>query len=203
MNVESAIGKVINTKFTLEKDYSKITNNLNWTYTDVLYSFQGVYVIGLNIFYEDEFVCCGKQIKPKKHANNRQIVYSHKYIKENYHEFDKLNKLPELLKFIDVYSDLGNIIPIWPGGNSHRGMSQCYDIPDIYFNKKEIKEYASYFYNNFLSDKNFFLDDVLSGEFSKFEIGDYLRFSKEDYIKFLNHIVRIIKMRSEQLKQYI
>lgn len=202
MNIESVVGKVIHTKFTLEKDYCNITSKLNWIYTDVLYSFQGVYVIGLNVFHKENFECHGTQIKPKTHANNRQVAYSHKYIKENYRDFDKLNELPELLNFINVYSDLGNIIPIWPGGNSHRGMSQCYDIPDIYFNKKEIKDYASYFYNEFLSDKNSFLDDVLSGEFSKFETKDFLEFDKKDYIKFLNHIVEIIKMRNEQLKKY-
>lgn len=199
MKNESSVDIVMNTKFTLEKDYSKITNDLNWTYTDVLYSFQGVYVIGLNVFYKEEFECYGTQIKPKEHENKRQLVYSHKYIKSHFHHFDELNKLPELIKFIEVYSDLGNIIPIWPGGNSHRGMSRCYDIPDIYFNKKEIKDYARYFYNDFLGDKNIFLDDVLNGEFSNYKVEDFLGFSKEDYIKFLNHIARIIRMRSTHL----
>lgn len=47
--------------------------------------------------------------------------------------FLKLNMLKELKDFLSVYNSIGNIIPIWPGGNESRDKFGCYDLPELYF----------------------------------------------------------------------
>lgn len=51
-----------------------------------------------------------------------------------------------LQKLIDKYETIGNVIPVWPGANVHRGQFGCYDCPDIYFNdeKSKLMPYGSF-----------------------------------------------------------
>ncbi|WP_346866664.1 MULTISPECIES: hypothetical protein [unclassified Clostridium] len=197
------VEKMIHKKFSLEQYHKEYADKLEWGYTDVLYSFLGVYVIGVNVFHKDKVECCGLQIKPKIRTNNRQLAYSYKFIKEHYCDYDKLNELAELNEFIEVYFKVGNIIPIWPGGNEHRGKSQCYDIPDIYFNKDEIKEYSNNFFNTFLKYKNFYLNDFINNKYSNIKIEDFLKFNELEYTDFLRHIVEVINKRSELIEKWV
>jgi hypothetical protein len=51
-----------------------------------------------------------------------------------YEQFAKLNKILEEKGFVEAIVQPGNIIPIWPGGNTDRGQrGHCFDIPDLYF----------------------------------------------------------------------
>ena len=75
--------------------------------TDTLYSFLGIYVIGLYIFYPDMFICKNIEIK----AGARR-AYSNNYVNKNYRQFYELNDLPELKNFISNYKKIGNVIPI-------------------------------------------------------------------------------------------
>lgn len=58
--------------------------------------------------------------------------------------------MKELHEFIQVYETLGNLIPVWPGANSHRGVFGVYDLADLYFYDSKIEEFGRSFYNNFL-----------------------------------------------------
>lgn len=163
----SSVEEILKSKVSLEKHFQKKTDKLGWDYTDVLYSFLGVYTIGLNVFNKQNFECTGIIIRPKPRENNRQQAYNYEFISAHYNQLNKdLNGLKEMKEFIEVYQTIGNIIPIWPGGNVHRGQNQCYDIPDIYFNKKTIKKYSEKFFNTFVKDNNF-LDDIIEGPYSK------------------------------------
>lgn len=199
----NTVDEMIKMNLSLEQYHKTCTDYLEWRYTDVLYSFLGVYVLGVNVFYKDKVECRGKQIKPlhnKEGTNKRQLAYSINFIKKSYYEYEKLNELPKLKEFINVYFEIGNVIPIWPGGNEHRGKSQCYDIPDVYFNKDEIKEYSNNFFNTFLKNKNFFLDEVLNGKYSNIKVEEYLGFDESKYKEFLGHIVDVINTRSKLIE---
>lgn len=49
-------------------------------------------------------------------------------------EFVLLNNSPELLDFLKLYYSIGNVIPMWPGGNEVRGKKGIYDLPELFFN---------------------------------------------------------------------
>lgn len=91
-------------------------------------------------------LCTGLIIRPKPRENNRQQAYNYEFILAHYNQLNKdLNKLKEMKEFIEVYQTIGNIIPMWPEGNVHRGQNQCYDIQDIYFNKETTKNILKIF----------------------------------------------------------
>jgi hypothetical protein len=189
----STVEEVINSNVSLEKEFSNTANNLGWKYTDVLYSFLGIYTIGLLAFYPCRFECKGLIIQPKIEGT-RQRTYSYNYIKDNYKDYEMLNDLKEMGDFIKVSQKMGNLIPIWPGGNAHKGQSHCYDIPDIYFSKEKIKDYADNFYNTFYNNSHF-LNDVLNGLYSKKRVEDFLEFDESHYKDFLIHIIDVINRR--------
>ena len=139
----------------VENILKKETTKLGWEYTDVLYSFLGVYVIGLYAF--------DKENAPKEQCYKRkgdgfvifvgetsQRLYSNNYIfkilksSKQPDNFSKLNKLKELKDFLSVYNSIGNVIPIWPGGNESRGKFGCYDLPELYFLDKKIAPWTKY-----------------------------------------------------------
>ncbi|WP_350343974.1 hypothetical protein PRVXT_000339 [Proteinivorax tanatarense] len=203
MDKTEIVNKIIRNKnLSLEQHHKEQIGKLKWEYADVLYSFRGVYTLGINVYYKDKVECCGLTIRPKKRTNDYQRVYSAKFIKENYSDFSELNNLGKLEDFIKVYNEIGNIIPIWPGGNMHKGMSQCYDIPDIYFNKSTIKRYSLHFFNSF-KYKNSFLEEVLQGKYSKIETKGYLNFDKEEYKSFLVHIIKVIRYRTDCIEKWL
>ncbi len=200
---------MINNTINLEKKYKGITDKLGWQYTDVLYSFLGIYVLGLYVFYNDntkenvryKFEKQGSIIKPTQTQNNRQLAYSRKFIKEEYEQYKKLNELEELKNFISVYQSIGNIIPTWPGGNSHRGQNKCYDIPDVYFNKEKIKKYTNNFFEVLCENKNFYLDKVLHSKYEKIE--DILSFNEDEYKTFLKYIINVIEEREKLINEWL
>ena len=40
-----------------------------------------------------------------------------------------------MVNYIKSYCCIGNVIPIWPGGNEARGKMGIYDIPELFFNE--------------------------------------------------------------------
>ena len=120
---------------TVEKYNVDKIIKLNWECPDVLFSFRGVYAIGVFIYYRQLFgdnVKTDIKVKDEKGAT-RQRLYSDKFLSENYPQFSDVNDLPEIKGFLEHYYDIGNIIPTWPGANINRGMAHCYDIPNIYY----------------------------------------------------------------------
>lgn len=156
---------------SVEKKFEKETKKLGWEYTDVLYSFLGIYVIGLYAF--DKESSMGKQLYRRIEdgfvifvGDTNQRLYSNNYILKMLKEskqpdnFSKLNQLKELKDFLRVYNSLGNVIPIWPGGNESRGKFGCYDLPELYFLDKKIAPWTKYLLKKY--DLNLFpgMDDI-------------------------------------------
>lgn len=203
----------------IEALFRSETNQLGWQYTDVLYSFLGIYVIGLYAFdkEKEENKRCFRRIdggttifvgKEKQYLYSRNIISKciaeNKKILNDHDENEKilncskeLNKLKELKDFLDVYCCIGNVIPIWPGGNESRGKFGCYDLPEFYFfNDKVIS------WKNYLSIKydNCFIDKIIEGKDGLFRFKDGLpkfldNLSVDTYKNYLIHIKNIITER--------
>lgn len=180
---------------SIEEQLLDQTRKLGWDKTDVLYSFLGIYVIGLRVFYPDIFERTSYLVKAPDGTN----VYSNHYVfgTDNCLEYHELNNLSRLKDFIEIYDTIGNIIPIWPGGNIDRGRSYCFDIPDIYFKKNEkmskalISVYQYSFMENIVENPKEWNTDQL------------LEMTIDDYISFLTHIIEIINYRNHELEKIL
>lgn len=132
---------------TVEFKNKTVTDRFGWRNTDVLYSFLGIYVLGLLAYYPDEYYLSNTKYTVKN--DNTNYVYKTDYIKNSYLKYSELNEDPFLKMFIGKYFTIGNVIPIWPGGNSDRGTTSIYDIPEIYLKKyPEWTEALVRIYNN-------------------------------------------------------
>lgn len=178
-------------KKSVEKKYESEAMELGWDYTDVLYSFLGIYAIGVWVFYSDKFIRKKYMISDKQQNRN---IYSFKYLDEHHSEYEDVNELPELKKFIDNYFSIGNVIPIWPGGNSHRGQSHCFDIPEIYFNKN--KSFAGFLMDKY---KNAALSDIINNNMQSETPAFLDKINKDNYIELLTNIVAVIRKREKAL----
>lgn len=174
---------------SLEEKFFNEKEKLGWDETDTLYSFLGIYVIGLRAFYPNNFPRTNFQIRTDTGSN----AYSKIYIFNNYKEFVDLNELEELKNFIKNYLSIGNLIPIWPGGNMHKGMSQCFDIPEIYFIKhKKITDALIQIY------KNSYMENIVENK-KQIELTKILKMNKEEYKEFLEYIVDTIQNRNNEI----
>ena len=205
----------------VEKKFEKETKKLGWDYTDVLYSFLGIYVIGLYAFdkeksmekqlyrrIEDGFVIFVGDTNQRLYSNN----YILKMLKESNQpdNFSKLNQLKELKEFLSVYNSIGNVIPIWPGGNESRGKFGCYDLPELYFLDKKIAPWTKYLLEKY--DLNLFPDvdefnllhdiesrKTLKNKSKTVEFLDAL--DVESYKKYLVRITKNIEERGKYLNK--
>lgn len=213
MNVNEFLKK----KKSVEKCFKDEINKLKWNYSDVLYSFLGVYVIGLYVFdkesKENHFRKSEKGVILLNDSTQR--LYSNKFIIENkYYENEineSLNKLDELQNFLDKYYSIGNLIPIWPGGNENRGKFGCYDLPEFYFSNEKITPWINFLENNY----NAYLNPIIehkkiilnTGEkeycFSK-GISNFLDIINIDmYKNYLKEITNIIEIREKYFDKYL
>ena len=178
---------------SVEDYYSEYTTNLGWEETDVLYSFLGVYVLGLIAFYPDQFRIAKYRITQNESGN---YAYSKLFLSTHYGEYSELNDLPELKEFLSMYFDIGNVIPIWKGGNSDKGMhGNCFDNPDIYFksNINQFKELVRKFPTAYMEDL------IISPYEDTPSLLKQMYSSKDEYLTFLRHIIGVISKRTEQL----
>lgn len=197
------IHKFILDKRSVEKETKKETKDLGWDYTDVLYSFLGIYVLGLYVFDKknnsDQFVLKGTDIKLRKKCKNllysKKIIYEQKYYKTSFAK--ELNNLPVFQEFLDLYYDIGNVIPIWPGGNSARGKAKCYDLAHIYFSKKKV---LVWFDNLKKHYNNAYMDDIVNNGFEKNMELFLDNLTVEKYEEFLIYICKTIRKRSDLIK---
>ena len=184
----------------LEEKHQNSSVKLGWDYTDVLYSFLGVYVIGLRVYYPEYFIAKGITIRPIN--DNKQNAYSKKFFKKHFANYNELNEKISNSGFLDKYSSLGNITPIWPGGNTHKGQSKCFDIPDLYFKKSRVRKCAEAFFS--IKNLNCFLELIFEGKYYlEKETSDFMKFTKEEYGEFLKHIVLIIEYREKKLQEIL
>lgn len=116
---------------------------------------------------------------------------------------DTLNENTELQTFISNYFSVGNVIPIWPGGNELKGKSGVFDIPELFFAK-----YREWY--NVLLDLtgNFAYLDKFNQDFNcnfeKYESLDkFLNSisSIEEYTKYLKHVNEIIDTRTNLINE--
>lgn len=173
---------------------------LGWECPDVLYSFRGIYVIGIFTFYRDLFIEDVKTdiILKEKNDGVRQRLYSDKFLREHYAEFHNVNELPEIQLFLQHYYDIGNVIPTWPGANVNRGIAHCYDVPNVYYRRHA--KFTKLIFENVYT--NVFLDKVL--EDHKYDtVTDLLKIGKEEYIDLLNYIIGVILERNELLENFL
>ena len=182
---------------SLEEMHKENTAILSWDETDTLYSFLGIYTIGLKAIYPDDFKSTQTQIKPTAKDKSKFNAYSNKFFQENYKKYPKLNNLTELKTFLNCYLSIGNLIPIWHGGNVHRGtVAKCFDLPDIYFHKysKMAKALTSVY-------ENAFMEDILNSKHN--DLSYYLNMSTDEYKTFLERILNIINKRTEQINKFL
>ena len=181
-------------KTSLEQMHKKKTTILSWDETDTLYSFLGIYTIGLKALHSDEFWSTKYQIRTEIDGKSVN-AYSYKFLKKNYKRYYDLNDLSELKAFLNCYLSIGNLIPIWPGGNVHRGaVANCFDLPDIYFHKysKMAKALTSVY-------ENAFMEDILNSKHN--DLSYYFSMDIDEYKTFLKRIVEVINKRTEQINK--
>lgn len=51
----SEVKDIFEKGISIESKYEKEIKTLKWDYADVLFSFRGIYVIGLSIYYKNNF----------------------------------------------------------------------------------------------------------------------------------------------------
>lgn len=217
MKVNDFLKNHLNKK-SVEKYFENDINKLKWNYSDVLYSFLGVYVIGLYVFdkesKENHFRKSEKGVILLNDSTQR--LYSNKFIiKNKYYENEineSLNKLDELQNFLDVYYSIGNLIPIWPGGNENRGKFGCYDLPEFYFSNEKITPWRNYLEKNYktsclkpiINHKKIIFNNGKNEYCFSEGISNFLDIINIDlYKNYLKEITNIIEIRKEYFDNYL
>ena len=171
--------------------------SLKWgKYVDVLFSFVGIFALGIYIYdnNREEHFSIGKDniIRIK---DTKKWLYSRKYINEKYQEFEQIAK--DLQPFAKVYNSIGNLFPIWYGGNEFKGKVGCYDIPNVFFCKDNYWKLEELYVKNILGieiDK-IYMEPVKSHEIN--DIREFMSYDKDKYLEFIEYIVKVISKREE------
>ena len=178
--------------------------------TDVLFSFLGIYAIGVWVYNKDNegvFKREANKIKVsvKKDGMYSQILCSKFFLLRLQEEriagidVSYLNECVE--EFASLYFSVGNLIPIWPGGNTLKGNQNngFMDIAELFFYRyydwyqilertenAYLQEITKYIENNqkHLETLETFLDSIDS---------------VEKYEKYVEHIVQVIKQRTKRI----
>ena len=194
---KSFVNKVWGEEIAKEKNVNGITKVC---YSDVLYSFKSIYLMGMNAFYGNKLVdVCGLTLRPSKRENAHQKAYSKEFIEMHIDECAELNECCEIQKFISLYETKGNLIPIWPGGNAHRGLYHCYDNPDIYFNAPQMLTLSKWFFMQKNNSYMFGENSIIDGKQKDLKTKDLLEMDKEMYLKYMDHVLKVIIDRKDKL----
>lgn len=238
--LEWKIGKAKGLPASVEEGNREEIEKLGWDNTDVLFSFLGIYAIGVWVFNKQN--CRARfnlDINPNKILvlrdewnrveNENGYIYvpasGNTGIKEGQKinwstywqilgsknflmtlqqsndgklQVDELNKV--MKSFAEVYFDIGNVIPMWPGGNTLRGNQNngFMDIPELFF-----KKYFEWYNVLIKKYSNIYLSDpIMNPEGSEFKslrvFLDSLK-SEDEYKKYVEHIVNVIKERTDKI----
>lgn len=205
-------------KFTdlesVEKMNEKYVNNCGGPdRVDVLYSFLGIYAIGIWVYNKDKtnvFIREKNKIRVslKNNRESRQILASKKFLLSLQGNNDipiEVKSLNEVISpFVKNYFKVGNLIPIWPGGNVLKGNQNkgFMDIPELFFTKfydwYEILKKLQY---AFLTE----FDNKLK-EYDKSTMENLKCFldgfgSIENYNSYINNINSIIDDRTKEIEK--
>lgn len=213
----------------LEKDYTdvpsieKLKENLPYTnrcggpnQTDVLYSFLGIYTLGVWVYNRDKeqsySAFTSEKIKRRQKLYSTSFLAKLQYGIENIDiNVDELNNNEQMQKFVKNYFSVGNLIPIWPGGNICRGNSNFFDIPELFFSKYsewykillDLKKDCAFldgFNDYMLSSKEEF---IFKNRFSSLKNFLDSIAEEKNYNDFLDHVNTVIESRTECIKQKI
>ncbi len=206
---------------SVEKINNEFIEKLGWIEeTDVLYSFLLTYRLGLEVINEDKFHEKKEEYKEKNNLkrinpNSPMFLYSCSLDST----YAKLNNCDEYNEFLSLYFSIGNIIPIWPGGNEAKGKKGIYDIPEIFFRtydtwtKALVEKYpnanmGAIINNSFLVCRNNENKSYsIKGYRNAFSNLDQLRKMMKDnnqmYFDYLKHRNDIIKARNESIIKII
>ncbi len=208
------VREMLNRKVSVEEKNKEISNELwgkvvhdsedneiKWCYTDVLYSFKSMYLLGIKAYYPELVEVCGMTLRPASRNSNRAMAYSGEFLLSCVDRCGDLNDNVMLQKLIDKYETIGNVIPVWPGANVHRGQFGCYDCPDIYFNDEKIKAHAIWFFSQ--SDNNYVLGNeyIINGEYEGIDVLSLSNIQNTEYEKYILHALKIISDRNEKLQR--
>lgn len=208
-------------ELSVEKKNKEATDKLGWNVeTDVLYSFLLTYKLGLEIINETRVAEIKKDILREKgipRLNNNSPMFLYRCSKDP--AFTKLNESDEYKEFISLYFSLGNVIPIWPGGNEARGKKGIYDIPEIFFQTYRywtealITKYPNSCMDNILNDSFFVCRKREEGgthikgykaAFSSLqELRKLMKDNNQAYFDYLKHRNDVIKARTKRLEDLI
>ncbi len=179
---------------TVEENNKNNSIVSKWDKLDVLYSFIGIYTIGIYVFYPK---LCNRTDYQIRRGDNKKAFFSSNYLSNNYMNYPELNKVIEEFDFIKVYDTLGNVIPIWPGGNEDRGTrAQCFDIPEIYFCKKHPR-----WFKNLCNEYPEAKLQLIENERFILDTKEFLdNMNKDTYKEYLQHIVEVIRKRTEIIR---
>jgi len=212
---------------SVEDYFRASTDILLWgPNTDVLYSFTLIYYLGISLYKEDVFNQLYQDEKNKQ-PKNKLCRYSTKFLYKcsKDERFESFNSNQDVVGFVNNYFSLGNVIPIWPGGNEARGKMGILDLPEIFFNT-----YPEWTKELLRQNPNARMDSVINNSlflvsrkeapgfhikgykdtFSSFEefkrcVKDRTNFDLGTgfYFDYLRHRINVIKKREEELQNIV
>src|SRR5699024_8260453 len=210
-------------EFIKNKEYTRKCNEKNQT--DVLYSFLGIYAIGIwtynqpnesDIFKTDAdktdrpdiFKMDANKLRVLNEKGKYQCLCSKQFLFELQDKRVNEIKVKELNQFIErtfvpVYFEVGNLIPMWPGGNIEKGNQNngYMDIPELFFHR-----YTKW-YEELTTYEESFLDGVgakvKEDRFKSFN--DFLKSVEtvEKYQEYVNYAVDNIISRTKRIKAFL
>ena len=181
---------------------------------DVLYSFLGIYAIGVYVYNKDKinmFKITNKtRVSSKNNGKYDQVLASRKFLIELQDNNDiqlEVKNLNEIMSpFVKKYFKAGNIIPLWPGGNILKGNQNngFMDIPELFFSRfydwyEVLKDDQYAFLTEFDNQlKKYKKSTTKNLESFVNEIG-----SIESYNSYINNINLIIDIRTKEIENVI
>lgn len=201
-----------------------LVNKLKWEELDVLYSFTLIYYLGLMVVNNKRFEELFEKEKYEQ-QNNRLCCYSTRFLYKcsTDRDFKEYNEASELKDFIQVYFSIGNVIPIWPGGNELKGKMGIFDIPEWFFKKYPkwtkalIELYPNAFLKPVIENNSFFISNdqmyAISGYENSFnDLNSFIKCVKNKlhnddcknfYFDYLKRRTVIIKQRENEIINYL
>ena len=186
---------------SVESYHTEDIKDLGWIEeTDVLYSFLLCYKLGLEIVCEKAFKT---KIKGAKDENTRLNTNSPNFLRSCAEDdaFKKVNNSKPIKEFLKLYFSIGNVIPMWPGGNSCKGIKGIYDSPEVFFNM--YPEWTETLREKY-KEKGF-LDSVMKYRLeSMFKTVDTLRkMTSAEYFAYITKRCEIIAEREKAIKEWL
>ena len=157
-----------------------------------------MYLLGIKAKHQELVEVCGHTIRPQNRNSPRELAYSEDFILSCVDKCRELNNYQGLQQFIDVYETVGNVIPVWPGANVHRGQFCCYDCPDIYFNNEKIRDHALAFYNKYSNSYMCGDDAIIAGIYNNMSVKSLINMDKDEYENYIEHAINVIKWRTKK-----